>query len=172
MSEKPFFTPKRAAIAATGLVVGTALVAAGQNANNANHVQDRIDASNEHDAEVEAYHDSIEAAVNAAYDRKAVVGEIDVVYGTRPIDEAERILREALGEDVYKENRAHLYDYLEDSAQIFTSQGDPQPGQKLYVVEVDMDPEKNNGSEYIVTDGNGGIIEEQTSDTLPSPTTH
>lgn len=170
MSEKPFFTPKKAALAAAGLVAGTALVAAGQNANNANQLQDRKDAAAEAQAAEQAYHDSIEAAVNAAYDRKAVVGEIDVVQGTRPIDEAERIVKEALGEEVYKENRAHLYDYLQDSAQVYTSQGGPQPGEKLYVVELDMDSDPSNGNEYIVTDGSGGIIEEPV-DEIPSPTT-
>jgi len=171
MSEKPFFTPKKAAVAAGLIVAGTIGWTAGQNAHNANQLQDRKDEAAEEAVALEAYHDSIEAAVNAAYDRKAVVGEIDVIHGTRLINEAERILKETLGEDVYKENRDHLYDYLQDSAQIYTSQGGPQPGEKLYVVELDMDSDPSNGNEYIVTDGSGGIIDEPI-DEIPAPTTH
>ncbi len=170
MSETPFFTPKKAAIAAGAVITGVTAVALGQNANNANHLQDRNDATAEEIAAEQAYHDSIEAAVNAAYDRKVVVGEINVIQGTVPINEAERVVIDALGEDVYKENRDHLYDYLQDSAQIYTSQGGPQPGEKLYVVELDMDSDPTNGNEYIVTDGSGGIIEEPT-DEIPAPIT-
>lgn len=161
MSEKgnPNFSMRRAAVATGLLAGGAAVVLTGQAVNNANHDQQRVDDAAEHAAEVQAYHDSIEAAVNAAYDKKAVIDEINIVQGTVLIDEAEAILKNSLGEDVYNANREHLYDYLLDSAKLVNAKSSPQPGEKVYVVEVDLDPENENGNEYIVTDGSAGFTE-------------
>lgn len=165
-TQKSEFNMKRAGAIGAGIVAGTLLV--GSTVGNAVNQQEREDAAAEEVAKDEAYHGSIEAAVNAAYDRQSVVGEINVVQGTRLIDEAEAVLKNSLGDEVYKENRGHLYDYLLDSARLLN----PQPNDTMYVVEVDLDQNSENGAEYIVTNGSGGIIEEPSDSPIPAPTTH
>ncbi len=171
MSETPTpgFKINKAAVIAGGILGIGLLGAAGSAVNNANHHNDAVEAGAARVEQEKAYHDAVEVAVNAAYDRKDVVDEIHVTQGgPYLITAAEDILKASLGAEVYTENRGRLYELLEDSAQVYTSVGDPQPGSTFYVVETDFDRNPDNGKEYIVTDGSGGIIEAPT-DTIPSP---
>jgi len=166
-TQKSEFNWKKAGLIAGGIIAGVAVV--GPTVTNAIQDGERQAQADEKEAAAEAYENAVQAAVNAAYDRKEVVDEIHVIQsGPVLIDAAEDILKASLGEEVYKENRGRLYDLLQDTAQVYTSTGDPQPGSTFYVVETDFDHNPENGKEYIVTDGKGGIIEEPT-DTIPSP---
>lgn len=167
MADNSEFNWKKAGLIAGSIIAAGAVV--GPPITNAIHDGERQQQADAKEAAAEAYTNAVQEAVNAAYDRKEVVDEIHVTQGGPfLIDAAEDILKASLGEKVYKENRDRLYDLLQDSAQVYTSVGDPQPGSTFYVVETDFDHNPDNGKEYIVTDGKGGIIEAPT-DTIPAP---
>jgi len=148
MSEKekdPILT--KAAAVGLGLTLAAGIgIAVGQNANNEGQKNDRVEAANEAIDTQEAFRDSIDAAINAEYDAKDIIGEITVEQGTTLMSEAEAIVKDTLGESLYDDVKESIYDPLLYSAK----QHNPQPGETYPVVEVDLDPENNNGNEYIV----------------------
>lgn len=168
-TEKEFnITPKSVAAAAALLAIPVAAIgiAHGQNEQrqaSLDATQERAEANQE---ALDAYNLSIVEAVNASYDAEAVIGEIDINQNDTLIGKAEPIVIDVLGSDLYDDIKDRIYSPLLDSAKQYT----PNPGEKFYVVEVDINPEANDGNEYIVTDGSGGIIHGD-STTIPSPET-
>lgn len=168
-TEKEFnITPKSVAAAAAIVALPLAAigVAHGQNEQreaSQEAAADRLAASQE---ATEAYEDSIVEAINAQYDKEAVIGEINIQQGDTLIGKAEPLVIDALGADLYGDIKGRIYSPLQDSAMQYV----PNPGEKFYVVEVDLNPEADDGNEYIVTDGSGGIIDTDATG-LPSPET-
>jgi len=157
---------KATAAAAAGLLgLGVAsTIAIGQAGTLDDRKADALEAVAESSAEKQQYIDTIREKINAEYDSKNVIGEILVTEGSTLISGAEKIVETTLGADLYNEMKDQIYDPLLDSAQQYS----PQPGETYYVVEVDIDPEKDNGNEYLVTDGSGGILHTDLTE-LPSP---
>ena len=112
-------------------------------------------------AKAEAYNNAVEAAVNTQYDQKDVVAEIDVLTDSNLIDPAQSAI-ESLNSGETVEPR--VYEALLDSAR----QHQPQPGEKYSIVPVDIDPQQQNGTEYIVVDSEHVLNTDL--DTLPAPT--
>lgn len=165
-SESKF--PTRAVTAAAAIVgIGAAGVYGGaqlgQNEHNAAIAQE---VTTTHTLETEAYHDSIEQAVNATYDKKALVGEVEIAQDKLLEDGALELVEHALGSDVYNDIKGRIYDPIHISASGF-----PQHvGEKYDVVEVDINPQDNDGNEYVVVDPTHVVDTEATD--IPTPETH
>jgi len=144
--EKDLFYKRATAIGVGLAITGTAGIAIGQNLNNEGHNADAAEAATEKTTNQEALRGSIEAAINAEYDAKDIIGEIVVEQGTTLGSEAEAIVKNTLGDELYDNVKESIYDPLLYSAKLHN----PQPGETYPVVEVDLDPENNNGNEYIV----------------------
>lgn len=113
--------------------------------------------------------DIVATLIESHYDKNAIVGSIEVVQGTLLLSEAEKIVENSLGQDVYKENKDHLYPFLRETAYSYTSEGGPHPGDIAHVLQGDWDNNPENGDEYIVVVGSDGLIESGTNQ-VPSPT--
>jgi len=96
----------------------------------------------------ETYYETIENAVNADYDSSALVGNIDVSQGDSLGGLGEGLVIDALGDDIYNDIKSRIYNPLYDSAKLHNS----QPGDTYSLVETDLDPEADNGNEYIVVE--------------------
>ena len=169
-TEKEFnITPKSVAAAAALLAIPVAAIgiAHGQNEQRQAGADALAEQAQQSQEAAEAYMGSIIEAVKAPYSAEAVVGEINIEQGDTLIGKAEPLVIDALGADLYEDIKGRIYSPLQDSAKQFT----PNPGEKFYVVEVDLNPEVGDGNEFIVTDGSGGIIHSDTKG-IPSVETH
>ncbi|MGY4893500.1 MAG: hypothetical protein ACO1N2_02265 [Candidatus Saccharimonadota bacterium] len=169
-TEKEFnITPKSVAAAAAivALPVAAIGIAHAQNEQRQASLDAAADRAAESQAATEAYKDSIVEAINAQYDAEAVVGQISIEQGDTLIGKAESLLIDALGPDLYSDIKGRIYSPLQDSAMQYM----PHPGDTFYVVGVDLNPEAEDGNEYVVTDGSGGIIHSDATE-IPSPETH
>jgi hypothetical protein len=115
------------------------------------------------DAENKSYTDSITEAIDANYDSKAKIGEIDIAQGGTLLDPSVNAVIARIGEDAYHKNQSQIYDALKNSTLRFN----PQPGEKYAVVETDIDPAKKNGIEYVTVDISHVLT--PASDSLPAP---
>lgn len=159
------FNMKKAA--AAGLVIGLGVGGAGIAASNANSPE--MDSPSANTAEApQLTPDIVKALIESHYDQAAVVGEIKVVQGTDLLDEAEKIVADTLGEDVYKENKGHLYPFLRETSLYYTTQAGPHPGDIAHVLQGDWDNNPENGDEYIVIVGSDGLTQSETNQ-IPSP---
>ncbi|MBC7459650.1 hypothetical protein H7200_02995 [Candidatus Saccharibacteria bacterium] len=118
------------------------------------------------DAEATSYKDSISKAINAMYDSKAKIGEIDIALGDSLLDPSVNAVIAHIGEDAYHQRQSQIYDALKNSTLRFN----PQPGEKYAVVETDIDPAVNNGIEFITVDISHVLASEGTK--IPAPNTH
>lgn len=114
--------------------------------------------------EIEAYKESIKAAVDATYDSSAYIDTIkveedDISLGTL----AENKLKTVYGEDIYNRIADRLYSPLFDSAALHN----PQPGNSFALVNVDLNPEAQDGQEVIVVEPTHVIHSNVTE--IPSP---
>ena len=150
------------------LLTGAAIAAAGQSVQKesyADAAEARYEASTQ--AEQERV-DSISQAIEASYDSEAVIGDTIVLeQGGNLIDPAEYNIKSEFGEEKYAEFKPLIYDTLELSAKL---QGTVQPGDRYNVVETDINPEANDGNEYIVVQENKVVHANVTE--IPSPETH
>lgn len=150
------------------LLTGAAIAAAGQSIqreSNADAAEARYEASTQ--AEQERV-DSISQAIEASYDSQAVIGDTIVLeQGGNLIGPAGVNIQSVLGEETYNDVKPLIYDTLELSAKL---QGVVQPGDRYNVVETDINPEANDGNEYIVVQENKVVHSDVTE--LPSPETH
>lgn len=159
------FNMKKAAAAglALGVAGGTLIVAA----EHANSPEVTSPSANTAEASM-LTPDVIKTLIESHYDKEAIVGTIEVIQGTLLLDEAEKIVENSLGEDVYKQNKDHLYPFLRETAFNYTSAGGPHPGDIAHVLQGDWDNNPENGDEYIVVVGSDGLIESGTNQ-VPSP---
>jgi hypothetical protein len=144
-------------------ITGATVAATGIAAENQHREDIKQGVIAEKQAEAKAYNDSIEAAVNATYDAKKVAGQINVLQDTSLIKPAEQLIEKIKG-DLPNDIEARTYEALLDSAQ----KHQPQPGETYYVVQTDIDPAQQNGTEYVVVDSEHVINTDL--DTLPAPT--
>ena len=100
------------------------------------------------DAENKSYTDDITEAINAHYDIKSMIGEIDITQGSTLLDPSVNAVIAKIGEEAYQKDKSHIYDALKNSTLRFN----PQPGEKYAVVETDIDPAAHNGIEYVTVD--------------------
>jgi hypothetical protein len=159
------FNMKKAA--AAGLVIGLGVGGASLAANNASSPEASSPSANTAEAP-ELTPDVVKALIESHYDQAAVVGEIEVVQGTDLLDEAEKIVVDTLGQDVYKENKGHLYPFLRETSLYYTTQAGPHPGDIARVLQGDWDNNPENGHEYIVVVGSDGLTETGINQ-VPSP---
>ena len=96
------------------------------------------------------------------FNASQVIGEIDIDEDETLIDTAKAIIEARVG-DEYNDIKKRIYGPLMESAQ----QYNPQPGDTFYVVEVDVNPEANDGVEYFVADPEHVVS--TGTDSLPSP---
>lgn len=153
--------------AAVLLTGGVALAAgqAEQRNSNAEASQSIIEAQTK--AEQERV-DTISAAIEASYDSENVRGDtITIEQGGDLIGPAVFNVKSFLGEETYNEVKPLIYDTLELSAKL---QGTVQPGDRFNVIETDLNPEANDGNEYIVVEETKVVHSNITE--LPSPETH
>lgn len=154
--------------AAGVLLTGAAVAAAGQSIqrdSNAEAAQTSYEASTK--AEQERI-DSISAAIEASYDDKDVIGDpIVLEQGGDLIGPALFNIKTVLGEETYGDVKPLIYDSLQLSA---TLHGTTQPGDRFNVVETDLNPDADDGNEYIVVKEDKIIHSDVTE--LPSPITH
>lgn len=153
-----------AAVLLTGATIGVVGQEAQRGAN-----ADAATASYEASTQAEKEHvDSISEAINADYDSKSVIGDTIVLeQGGNLIGPAEFNLKSEFGEEKYAEFKPLIYDTLELSAKL---QGTVQPGDRYNVVETDINPEANDGNEYIVVKEKNIVHSDITE--LPSVETH
>ena len=168
MSEKQINTTednkflKRAVATAAGLgIIGTGAWAVGANIQNENKHELAQEKADSQQAELEKYHDSIETVASIRYPSTLVLGEINVTQDSNIIDGAELLLKTNLG-DQYNDIKSRIYSPLLDSAKAHN----PQPGEKYSLVEIDINPEEADGTEYIIVNSDS-IMHPQPS--LPSP---
>ena len=118
------------------------------------------------DAKAASYEDSISKAINATYDSKAKIGEIDITLGESLLDPSINAVIAHIGEDAYHQHKSQIYDALKNS----TLRLNPQPGEKYAIVEIDIDPAANNGDEFVTVDNSHVLASEGTQ--IPAPNTH
>ena len=118
------------------------------------------------DAEATSYRNSISEAINAMYDSKAKIGEIDIALGDSLLDPSVNAVIAHIGEDAYHQRQSQIYNALKNS----TLRLNPQPGEKYAVVETDIDSTANNGIEYVTVDISHVLASEGTK--IPAPNTH
>lgn len=152
-----------------GVVITAAAVAAAGQAGQRQANVEAATASQVAEREAnEAYTNSIALAIEASYDSKAVIGDtITIEQGGDLIGPAIVNLKAELSEATYNEVEPLIYDTLELSANL---QGIVQPGDRFNVVETDINPEADDGNEYIVVKENKIIHSDITQ--IPSPETH
>lgn len=159
--EKTPFNMRKAAQVGLGLTAGlTAVGLLAQGAVNAEKDQDREERLQAAYDLKQEYKDTIEAAVNAAIDQETIVGSFTVEQGDAVIDKAEDVIKAQYG-DAY--DPATKYDTLLYSAQ----QLNPQPGDKIHVIELELNGNKDDGDELIVSNG---PIKLEPGQQIPSPT--
>lgn len=168
-TEKESKFPTRAVTAAAAIVgLGAAGAYAGGQLGQNEHNQAIAQEVNHAQAqETEAYVDSIKQAVEAHYDKKeSLVGEVEITKDKLLERGALELVEHALGSDVYNDIKGRIYDPIHISASGF-----PQHiGEKYDVVEVDLNPQANDGNEYIVVDPTHVVDTEATD--IPTPETH
>jgi len=151
-------------VAAGALALGGVGVYNGLTQPNASQ-QAGMDRMNEIAAQSELFATNIEAAVNASYDRSAVVGEIPISQGDSLYGPTINIVIDRIGQDAYNDNQSRLVNAIDAS----TKKHNPQPGETYAVVETDVDPEKNNGNEFVTVDISHVIDTLEPGEKLPSP---
>jgi hypothetical protein len=121
------------------------------------------------DAAAKQYNDSVEKAINATYDQKAVVGPtIEIQQGDSHLfDSSQQIVIDAIGQDAFNADPGHVSGPLLDSSKAFSNN---QSGEKFDVVKTDLDPAKHNGDEYITVPASQIIAPAGTD--IPTPNTH
>lgn len=154
-------------IAAGVLITGAAAVAAGQSGQR-DSISEASLASQVADREAnEARMDSIALAIEASYDSKDVIGNtISIEQDGDLIGPSIANIKSVLGESTYNDTEPLFYKTLQLSAQLH---GTVQPGERYNVVETDINPEADDGNEYIVVQENKIVHSDITE--LPSPET-
>lgn len=154
--------------AAGVILTGAIGISAGQVAQQENSRADlvaHVEAQNE--AEQQRI-DTVEAAINKQYDAESIIGDtITLEQGGDLIGPAVVNIKSVLGEETYNDVKPIIYDTLELSAKL---QGITQPGDQYEVIETDLNPEANDGNEYIVVEEKNVVHSNITE--LPSPETH
>lgn len=163
---------KHPAFIAGATVATVGLLAGGQALENAN--RDAVREASEQ-AEIAAsaeYTDSIRSAIEAQYDAKDRIGQtITLEQGDSLIGPALFNINSVLGDELFEDSKPLFYDTLQLSIQLHNEvSGVPQPGDRYNVVETDINPEANDGNEYIVVKENQIVHTDVTE--LPSPETH
>lgn len=104
-------------------------------------------------------------ATHAQYSSDDRIGEFVIKDGGLEAPALDAI-HAYLGDSVYDSKYPIFYDTLLISAQEQSKQHIPQPGDEYAVVKADLDPEKNDGLEYLVVQ-KGQIIESEAK--IPTP---
>jgi hypothetical protein len=157
------------AVGAAGAILGVGITAAwagGSAHHNQELAQDHAAQSQAETAAGEAYHDSIVEAINAQYDQSDLVGNVNAPEGGSLGEEGLALVETALGSDVYDDIKDRIYSPLMDSS----AQYIPQPNETFSVVEVDINPEANDGDEYVLVKPDHVVNSNITE--LPTPETH
>jgi hypothetical protein len=155
---------RRSAVVTGALLVGSVALVVGQNKQNEHRHDIAQEMEAAHQAQTVAYKNSIDAAVNARYDANdQVKGKIFVTQDSDLIGPAVSIVKSELG-DAANAVMPTKYDSLNESAQLLNT----QPGDVAVVVRTDLNPEANDGVEYLVVDEKNIILKQQA--TLPGPT--
>ncbi len=105
-------------------------------------------------------------ATNAQYSSNDLIGEFTIKDGGLEAPALD-VIHGYLGDSVYDNNYPLFYDTLLTSAKIQAKQAIPQPGDVYSVVAKDIDPEKNDGLEYLVVKPTQ-ILHENITD-IPTP---
>jgi hypothetical protein len=143
--------------------------------------QEIIDANNATEARPAAYAKSIAEAINANYDSRSVIGEIDISQNSTLLDPSVNAVITHIGQAAYDVDKSKIFNSLMSSTLSFN----PQPGEKYAVVETGINTQIDTGIEYvtvpmthIVVNPNNSIPAPQEIGqniqlpTLPSPITH
>lgn len=170
MSEIPKddFLKKAALTAGAGLALGAAItVGVGQNNQRAANAE-ALAALNAEQAQKSAeYVLSAQEVAKGMFSIEDVVGSFTVEQGSGLEGPALAVIEKSLGSDLYHETKPFFYNALKASIDLH---GTVQPGDEKSVVEADIDPEADNGNEYLVVNNdqiNHGVVDE-----LPTPETH
>ena len=161
------FLTKAATIGAALAVGGGAVIGVGQNIQRADNEAAFAALTAEKAQQKAEYVLSAQELAQGMFTIEDVVDSFTIEQGSGVEDPALAVIEKSIGTDLYNDLKPQFYDALGASIDLL---GTVQPGQELTVVEADVDPEANNGNEYLVvkpTQINHGNVTE-----LPSPDTH
>jgi hypothetical protein len=168
-NDSKFFKRARAAAIGVGITASAALAAQG-----ATTISNGINKSNETQAGIEAedtHEKAIIESLTGQFDEALVIGDaFSIEQGggleTPALAEIERVYGEQ-----FENLKPLIYNDLQTAAKY---QIMPQPGETFVVVEFDVDPELDNGKEYLPVRTTqiirGDDVQLETLNTVPSPT--
>ena len=166
IDNEPNFLSKAAKVAgvmgAGGLVYLGAQ--AGFNSEEAQANRNEIKASTA--AEME-HKQAIVDSLGGTFDESLQIGDTFTIKQSEGLVDKSLVEIEKEYSDVFKDMKPLIYDDLLTAA---TFQVIPQPGETFVVVETDVDPDKNNGNEYLPVRENQILHTDVTE--IPSPETH
>lgn len=166
--QKDDFLKKAALTAGAGLALGAAItVAVGQNNQRAENADAAAALYAEKAQKSAEYVLSAQEMAKGMFSIEDVVGSFTVEQGSGLEGPALAVIENSLGTDLFNDTKPLFYDALRASIDLH---GTVQPGDEKTVVEADIDPEANNGNEYLVV--NQDQINHGTVTELPSPDTH
>jgi hypothetical protein len=118
------------------------------------------------DYESDAYKDSVSQAINAFYDKDALVGNrFEVPQGGGLLEPAIKEVVATIGQDAYNKDQNDIYNALLNSSLLHNV----QPGETYAVVETDFDPQNDNGIEYVTIEASHILADP--NEPIPAPIT-
>ena len=163
--ESDFF--KKAVAAGTVVAGAGTLWLGGQtvsNISNASASEEALQAA--HESKL-ANTEILENKLHGQFDESQVVGEMFIIKEGQGLTEPSLAQIEAVYHDDFNNLKPLIYDNLMTAAKL---QGTVQPGEHWVVVEDDIDPENDNGKEYLPA--RESQIVHSPIDALPTPDTH